>query len=78
MIAMKEALISPDEPVQTGYRVAQVVADGQTFPVADPMFWTACADDVVADKFWYDPADSQIKPVSVPPDQTAVGGTQTL
>ena len=65
---MKEALISTIEPRETGYRVAQVVAQGETFPVADTMFWTPCADDVVADQFWYDPSDQQIKPIPVPPE----------
>ena len=63
---MKEALISTIEPVQTGYRVAQVESTGQTFPVSSEMFWTPCADDVVQDAFWYDPADQTIKPISVP------------
>jgi hypothetical protein len=64
---MKEALISTIEPVQAGYRVAQVVAEGETFPVSTEMFWTPCADDVVADQYWYDPADQTIKPT---PEQT--------
>jgi hypothetical protein len=64
---MKEALISTIEPRETGYRVAQVEPISQTFPVAEPaMFWTPCADDVVQDKFWYDPADQTIKPIPVP------------
>ena len=65
---MKEALISTIEPRETGYRVAQVVAEGETFPVAPALFWTPCADDVVADQFWYDPSDDQIKPNPVPPE----------
>lgn len=65
---MKEALISTIEPRETGYRVAQVVAVGETFPVAPELFWTPCADDVVADQFWYDPADQQIKPFPPPPE----------
>ena len=57
----KQALISPNEPRETGYRVAQVEPDGQTFEVGAPLFWTPCADDVVADQFWYDPSDQLIK-----------------
>ena len=67
---MKEALISTIEPRETGYRVAQVVAQGETFPIAEAYFWTPCADDVVADQFWYDPSDQQIKPIPVPPEPT--------
>jgi len=59
----KQALISPNEPRETGYRVAQV--ESQTFEVGSPLFWTPCADDVVADQFWYDPSDQLIKPFPV-------------
>lgn len=60
-----KALISTVETTYTGYRVAQVVDDGIIFPVSDAMFWVDCADDVVADQFWYDPADQTIKPFPV-------------
>lgn len=56
------ALISPNEPRETGYRVAQV--SETTFEIAPPLFWVECADDVVADQYWYDPTDQQIKPMS--------------
>ena len=58
---MKQALISTIEPRETGYRVAQVVAESQIFPVSPELFWTPCADDVVQDEFWYDPSDQTIK-----------------
>ena len=54
-----KALISPFEPRETGYRVAQV--EQQEFQVAPPLFWVTCANDVVADQFWYDPSDQIIK-----------------
>ena len=65
---MKQALISTIEPCETGYRVAQVVATGETFPVSTELFWTPCADNVIADQFWYDPSDQTIKPIPVPPE----------
>lgn len=47
-------------------RVADV-ADNQ-FPVAPPLFWADCADDVVADQWYYDTANQQILVVpSTPP-----------
>lgn len=64
---MKQALISTIEPRETGYRVAQVVADGETFPVSSELFWTPCANDVVQDQYWYDPSDQTIKPIPQPP-----------
>lgn len=66
---MKHALISPNETVYSydgtalGQRVAEV-ADAP-FEVAPPLFWIECADDVVADAFFY--ADGAILPVPVPP-----------
>jgi hypothetical protein len=59
----KQALISPNEPKETGYRVAQVEPDNQTFEVAEPLFWTPCADYIKADQFWYDPVDGSIQPL---------------
>ena len=56
---MKQALITPNEACNNGYRVAQVEA--ASFPVAEPLFWRECADDVVADQWHYDPTDQTIK-----------------
>lgn len=65
-----KALISPIEPRKSGYRVAQTIDDNAEFGVAEPLFWVNCADNVVADQFWYDPADQTIKPF--PQDITEV------
>jgi len=58
---MKKALISPNEPRETGYRVAQVEPENKIFEVGSPLFWTECNDNVLADQFWYDPSDKLIK-----------------
>lgn len=78
-----KALISTIEPRETGYRVAQVEADANVFVVSDDLFWVDCADDVVADQFWYDPSDETIKPNPVPEVDPSLiqpisQGTQTL
>ena len=54
---MKEALISPNEPIifednVIGCRIAQVEPEGQTFPVGDPLYWMACDDEVIADIYY--------------------------
>lgn len=59
---MKEALISPNESRETGYRVAQVVNQYETFEVGQPMFWVECSDNIVADQFWYNPKTETIEP----------------
>lgn len=71
------------EPYPNSCRVAQVEPDGQTFPVGDPMFWTSCADDVSADRFYYDTANQTINRVVNAPqpaaaDQPVSTGSQTL
>jgi hypothetical protein len=73
----KRALISTVEPRYTGYRVAQVVdSKADTFEIGDNLFWADCADDVVADQFWYNPDNQLIEP-NLPPSaadnkQTAI------
>ena len=75
---MKQALISTVEPRANGYRVAQV--DEMPFPVADTLFWVECSDDIVADQYYYDPADETIKVLEaqLPSGQIPTSGTQTL
>lgn len=63
---MKFALISPNEKVENGYRVAQVELN--TFEVANPLFWLECENDVKQDLFFYDPSEKLIKPIPVPPE----------
>ena len=75
---MKKALISPNEvpqyisswvdhqtpvfsPVPNSARVADV-ADS-AFPVAAPLFWVDCDNDVTADTVYYDTSDSTLKAV---------------
>jgi hypothetical protein len=74
----KQALISTNEPRYTGYRVAQVVdSKADTFPVADTLFWADCADNVVADQFWYNPDNQLIEPNLPPPPPSAEDNKNT-
>lgn len=66
---MRRALISPVEKRYDGFRVCQVVDIGQDFPIASPLFWTDCNDDVMADAFWYNPTTKEI--IQNPPDDTS-------
>ena len=61
----KKALISTVEPRESGFRVAQVEEAANIFEVGSNLIWVDCADDVVADKFWYDPSDELIKAIPV-------------
>ena len=82
---MKKALISPNEKVfglDTGVELGERVADtaAQDFPIAPPLFWVDCADDIVAGLFYYNPANGEILPIPMPPEpaQPVVVGAQNL
>jgi hypothetical protein len=70
-----KALISTTETRQTGYRVAEVAYDDQTFPLAETMFWVDFpsefnAEQVPNDAYWFDPTDNTIKLNPQEPDIT--------
>ena len=89
---ISEWVLSKDKthynPVFTEYpnsaRVCQV--QESSFEVAPPLFWVDCADDVVADMFWYNKETEVISPIVDAPepplpaaeDQPTTNGTQTL
>ncbi len=80
----------PYSPIFSEYpnswRVAQVEPDDKIFPIAEPYFWADCADNVVADQFYYDSVTQTIKPIvniPSPPkpasvEQPTTTGTVTL
>ena len=94
---MKKALVSPNEspvkyisgwtesaqPIFSNYpnscRVAEI-CDAE-FEVAPPLFWADCADDVVADQFYYDTATNEIFQIVNAPSpavtQAITSGLQT-
>ena len=68
-------------PIANAQRIAQV--EITPFEVAPPLFWTDCADDVVADLFYYDSVTHTINPTPEPTPrptltQPVSSGTQTL
>ena len=94
---MKKALISSNEssikyisgwtgsiqPIFSNYpnscRVAEI-CDAE-FEVAPPLFWVDCADDIVADQFYYDTETKEILPIVNEPSpavtQPITSGLQT-
>jgi hypothetical protein len=64
-----DTLVAPPAPIFSAIpdsaRVAEVSAN--PFEVAPPMFWTPCADNVVADQFWYDISNQTINPIPEAP-----------
>ena len=53
--------------IDNSQRVAEVLPVGQSFPVASPMYWKDCADDVVADQWYLDTSNDQIVLIPSPP-----------
>lgn len=55
------------EPIYTTIPNANRIAEVSTtqFEVASPLFWVACADDVIADQFYYDSVSTTI--IQIPP-----------
>jgi len=72
----------PPQPIYTtipnGGRVAEV--SDADFPVALPLFWVDCDDNIFADVWYYDSATGEfiLTPEPVPPPQPVVEGAQTL
>jgi hypothetical protein len=66
-----KALVSPQEKRtdyqgNVGDRIAQV--EQNEVPVANPLFWTDCPDDCVADVWWYYNGVCEVMPT--PPEPT--------
>lgn len=53
------------ELIPNSARVAEVT--GAEFPIASPLFWVDCADNVVADQWYYDTATTAIIEVPAAP-----------
>lgn len=64
---MKYAYISTQEPCASGVRIVQVQdkKDG-LIDVDGLLFWVECADDVIAENYYYDTTDQQIKQIPAP------------
>ena len=96
---MRNALISPNEqvkyisswddagmPVYTVIPEAQRIAEvsNQEFPVAPPLYWESCNDNVIADQWYWDPELLTAVEVPAPPpppipqDQPQSSGAQTI
>jgi hypothetical protein len=53
------------KPIMAEYLDSERVAQVETIPfeIAKPYFWIECADNVMADKFYYDNATKNILPI---------------
>lgn len=75
------------EPIYNDYIDSQVVCDvsASEFPVAEPLFWLDCEDDVISYEYYYDTQSSTIKavinapyPIDPEKDQPITSGLQDL
>lgn len=78
MVINMKALIATNEPRETGYRVAQVESQ-ETFHADMPLFWVDCSDEIVADRYWFNPENNQFVKFPEPEtQQPQTTGTQDL
>lgn len=72
----------PFKPIYTTIPNAERVAEvlDTTFEVAPPLFWVNCADNIVADRWYYDSVSELIVvvPDDAPEPQPVTEGAQTL
>jgi hypothetical protein len=73
MVINMKALIATNEQRETGYRVAEVVPQ-ETFHADMPLFWIDCSDEIVADRYWFNPENNQF--VKFPEPETTQPQTQ--
>ena len=76
---------NPPVPPETRYTpIVEIIADAARvaevadaeFPITPPLFWTPCADDVVADQWYYDTVSQQIIQIpAIPPYPGTEGST---
>jgi len=59
-----KALISPNEVIAAGYRVAEVCEN--EFEVAAPLFWVNCPDNVNANEYLFNPATEGFESIPQP------------
>ena len=63
-----KALISTIEPIETGYRVAQVHEIG--FEVSNQFYWVECENHIESDRYWYDPNTQTFTEIILPTFKT--------
>lgn len=72
----------PSQPIFTPIPNAERIAEVSetAFPVAPPLFWVDCANNVVADQWYYDSVTQQISevPPPAPYPQPISQGAQSL
>lgn len=81
LISSTENALNPNTQEVLGWRVAEIV--DQPFEVYQTLFFVECSDQVVANEWYYDQADQQIKEIPLyvlpePINQPVTSGTQSL
>jgi len=80
LISSTENALNPNTQDVLGWRVAEVVSE--PFEVYKTLFFVECSEEVVANEWYYDQSDKQIKqiPPYIPPElvQPETTGTQEL
>jgi hypothetical protein len=73
-----KALISPNEPRELGYRIAEVEPDVKVFDVAPPLFWVDCPNECLPDQWFYNAETQLCEPVPPEPEGEPITPVETL
>jgi len=65
-------------PITNSGRIVQVEPDNQVFPISEPYFWTACADNVTPETYYYDTVTKEILIIPTNNSVNNTTGTQTI
>lgn len=49
--------------ISNAARICQVEPDNKVFPIAEPLFWVDCHNNVVTDQFYFNTATNEILPI---------------
>ena len=69
-----KALISTDQPIESGYYVVQVCK--KEFEVAPQLFWKDCDDIVAAYRYWYNTTTEEFSIVLPPLPPEPIDGSE--
>ena len=72
-----KALISPNEVVETGYRVVEI--QDKAFEVANPLFWVDCLSEITPTEYFYNQTTQEFVLIPVKQiEQPQAQGVQNL
>jgi hypothetical protein len=60
---MVYALVSPNETIENGFKIVNVVVE--PFQASEPMFWVEWNDNITSETHYYVPESQTVEPIPV-------------